>query len=1081
MTSEIPSPPYLPIIGHAHYLLTGVYKNLNRLTKELGPIFQLRLANQKITYVSGLNLIKEISDDSKFDKYLGNVMKGAREILEDGLLTGWTDEPNWEKAHRILLPGFSQNAMSGYVPIIDNMIKKMLSEWAHLPPGKEINMRTEMGRLSLEIISISGFDYCFNSFVINSDHPFITDLNDVMKDIQMTAYMPKFLKKIRYFQNKKQEKRIRNLNETIEEVLRARVGDSQSTTTDFLSSMLKNKDKVTDSKLDLRNIKSQILTFLVAGHETTANLLSFTFYYLSKHPEFMEKALKEVESILGTDISRTPSLQEIFKLEYVQQILQESLRLWPPAPYISRFPYQDTLLDGKYQVKKNDWIWLLIPNLHRLKEVWGEDAEDFKPERFSKENKAKIDPDAYIPFGIGQRSCIGRQFAMTEAILTIARVIQRYKLYLRDNYKLVLDQSVTIKPDKLFMKLEERALPHRQASQFLASDEDQEKKMSDRLEEKYDVRQSNDKSSSDNPSNGHLTLLYGSNTGTAEGIAKRVSRDGQSLGFEIDYLSLDKGPQLFAKKDNFFIVTSTYNGQPPDNAVKFYEWLQILNPINKPFEGINFIIFGCGNSQWRTYQFFPIFLQKRLIELGANEIYPRGEVDGNSGDEEVFERWYAEFWTIFKNIDKKQILQIKELEEKPIPLQFVLENNYAKTCSPCIRGDEFEVFLNDELQAHESNPALRRSTRHIEFKLPSHLIYQTGDHLTVMPENDLELVNKVLLKFKLDSDLFINIKGNQQTFLPIEQEISLVELLRKFVELREPATRRHIKILAHNTLCPPQSIKLQQLAEDPYYKEQVLGCRLSIMDLLEMFSSCELSFATYLSLLAPMRVRYYSISSSPNKIKDRLSLTVRAYNFQKENINLKGVCSNYLANKQKGERIYGHISEQKNFLLPSDPIKPLILVCAGTGIAPFRGFLEEREVMANQGKDVGKAYLFFGLRDPNVDFLYREELIRMENNGTVEIYIAPSRSKDHPKCYVQDKIIEQQELIWKLINEEAIIYVCGDSHIMAPAVQNAFEKVYMAYTKSSALEAKAWIADCFNQRKYLLDAWLTSPTVGPSL
>jgi cytochrome P450/NADPH-cytochrome P450 reductase len=184
---------------------------------------------------------------------------------------------------------------------------------------------------------------------------------------------------------------------------------------DLLTSMLTGVDRESGEKLDDINIRYQIFTFLIAGHETTSGLLTFAIYFLLNNPDALAKAYEEVGRVLGDDLSSPPTNAQVNHLRYVSQVLKETLRLWPTAPAFTRHAYEDTALCGKYQVGKQDSLMVLTPMLHRDPKIWGKDAETFDPERFTQDAEQTRPANAYKPFGTGQRACIGRQFAMLEA------------------------------------------------------------------------------------------------------------------------------------------------------------------------------------------------------------------------------------------------------------------------------------------------------------------------------------------------------------------------------------------------------------------------------------------------------------------------------------------------------------------------------------------------------------------------------------------------------------------------------------------------------------------------------------------
>jgi cytochrome P450/NADPH-cytochrome P450 reductase len=166
---------------------------------------------------------------------------------------------------------------------------------------------------------------------------------------------------------------------------------------------------------------------MIAGHETTGGLLSFALYALLKNPAVLARAHEEVDHVLGTALSVLPTYAQVHQVPYVSQILDETLRLWPTAPVFTRHPYEDTVIGGKYRLEKDSAAMILVGMLHRDQQVWGQPPEQFDPDRFSPENRTKLPPNAYKPFGTGQRACIGRQFALQEANLVLSMLLQHYR------------------------------------------------------------------------------------------------------------------------------------------------------------------------------------------------------------------------------------------------------------------------------------------------------------------------------------------------------------------------------------------------------------------------------------------------------------------------------------------------------------------------------------------------------------------------------------------------------------------------------------------------------------------------------
>lgn len=392
-----------------------------------------------------------------------------------------------------------------------------------------------------------------------------------------------------------------------------------------------------------------------------------------------------------------------------------------------------------------------------------------------------------------------------------------------------------------------------------------------------------------------------------------------------------------------------------------------------------------------------------------------------------------------------------------------------------------QVVANFELQQKAGAHPSERSTRHIELALPDGMTYTTGDHLGIIPRNDAALVKRVATRFGFDEHTKIRLhkNANRKTLLPVAETVAIYDLLATYVELQDVATRKQISILANHTQCPPEKKKLEALsgsdeASVQLYKTEVLEKRRSLIDLLEECPACELPFNLYLEMLPAIRPRYYSISSSPARHALHCSITVAHVTgaARSGNGTFAGVCSTFLAEQPVGSTVNAFIQETKTpFRLPADPATPLIMVGPGTGLAPYRGFLQERAAQQAQGITTGEALLFFGCRHPEQDFIYEQELQDFAQQGLVRLYTAFSRVEGVEKCYVQHRIHAHRDEVWQLIEQGACIYICGDASHMAPDVRCTLAELYQEKTGRSAQEADQWLAELTDQHRYQVDVW----------
>lgn len=1020
-----------------------------KLAKELGPIYQFQFPGRTSTFVSSASLVAEITNEKRFDKKVGPVLQKVRAFGGDGLFTSETNEKNWKKAHNILLPSFSQQAMKGYHNKMVDLATQLIQKWARLNPDEEIDVPEDMTRLTLDTIGLCGFDFRFNSFYRETNHEFVDAmvraLDEAMNQSQRLGVQDKLM-----VRSKKQFKDdINYMFSLVDGLIADRKKNGDQGEDDLLAHMLKGKDPETGEPLDDENIRFQIITFLIAGHETTSGLLSFTLYYLMNNPDKLAKAQEEVDRVVGDAI---PDYKQVKQLKYVRMILNESLRLWPTAPAFSLYAKEDTTLNGEYQVEKGDEFTLLLPELHRDKSIWGDNVEEFVPERF--EDPSSIPQHAYKPFGNGQRACIGQQFSLHEATLVLGMIIQHFDLIDHSNYQLDVKETLTLKPDNLKMKVKQR----KESISFVvpASESDEKEKKVAPI-------------AMENAHGTPLLVLYGSNLGTAEGIARDLAETGRQQGFHSEVAPLNNYVNELPQEGAVLIVSASYNGNPPDNADEFVQWLDEME--DGGVNGVQYAVFGCGDRNWaNTYQRIPSFIDDQLATKGAKRIAETGFGDASDDFEGDYEKWEATLWP---NLAEAMNIELNEnnSENSAISMSFVS----GVSDTPLARTHHaFTAIINRnvELQHTESG----RSTRHIELMLPDGVTYQEGDHVGILPQNSDEMVNRVLERFSLNGQDHVLLTGDsgKAAHLPTDKPVKLQELLSSYVELQEPATRSQIRALAAHTVCPPHVVELEQLLEDDTYKKDVLEKRVTMLELVEHYLACEIPFERFIALLPPLKARYYSISSSPLYKEREASMTVSvvrdtAWNGKGE---YKGVASNYLATREFGDKVACFINTpQSNFQLPEDPETPMVLIGPGTGIAPFRGFIQARRELSKQGKDLGAAHLYFGCRNPEHDYLYQEELEQAETDGIVTLHTAFSRCPGQKKTYVQHLVSENAKDVIPLLKDGGRLYVCGDGSHMAPEVEQTIITSYQSMYETTEQEAIQWLEELERDGRYAKDVW----------
>ncbi len=382
--SDIPGPKPLPVVGNARDLDTKrLVQGLMKLADEYGQIFQLHTPSGATYVVSGLDMVQDLCDDARFDKLVGTGQREMRKTHQSaGLFTADTDDPLWSSAHDILLPSFSTWAMKGYLDPMVDIAEQLVLKWERLNPDEPIDVAGDMTRLTLDTIALCGFGYRFNSFYRDNQNPFVEAMIGTLDEGLKRQRMLPLQIKLRRGAQRRLMANAKFMDDTIDAIVKERraTGDPG---TDLLGHMLVGTDKQGNTLPD-HNIVAQCGTFLIAGHETTSGLLSFAIAYLLKHPEVVALAHEEVDRVLGNDPSASPTVAQIGQLGYVRQILDETLRLWPTAPAFTRQPRQPGETVGGYgPFDPGTSIVALTPMLHRLPEVWGEDAREFNPDHMS--------------------------------------------------------------------------------------------------------------------------------------------------------------------------------------------------------------------------------------------------------------------------------------------------------------------------------------------------------------------------------------------------------------------------------------------------------------------------------------------------------------------------------------------------------------------------------------------------------------------------------------------------------------------------------------------------------------------------
>ncbi|MBB3112501.1 cytochrome P450/NADPH-cytochrome P450 reductase [Paenibacillus phyllosphaerae] len=1037
--------------------------SLGKLADKLGPIYRLTAPGYTSLILSGHELVKEVCDTGRFDKHVYSELENLRALGGDGLFTSWTNEPNWRKAHNILLPTFGKQAMKGYHGMMLDIAQQLVQKWARLNPNESVDVPDDMTRLTLDTIGLCGFNYRFNSFYRENHNPFVISMVRALNEAMLKSSRLGIQNLLMVKTRRQFEADIQTMFTLVDRIIEERKASGTGEETDLLARMLNGQDPETGEKLDDENVRYQIITFLIAGHETTSGLLSFAIYFLLKNPEALRKAYEEADRVLTGPV---PTYEQVLQLDYIRLVLNESLRLWPTAPGFDLYAKEDTVIGGQYPLKKGESVSVLLPQLHRDKEAWGEDAELFRPERFA--DPSKVPHHAYKPFGNGERACIGMQFALYEATLVLGMILKHFELEDHLSYELDVRQTLTLKPGDFRIRVKPRIGKQAPAAFYEGTEGMGPTMNAERMARERNAPQSDAAAGAENSP---LLVLYGSNLGTAEGIARGLADTARKYGLNSEVGALNDWAGKLPQEGAVLIVTSSYNGKPPHNAAEFVQWLHGASAGD--LSGVRYAVLGCGDRNWsNTYQSVPIWIDEQMARKGAVRLAQRGEADAGGDFEKSVDEWRKSMWQhLAQALGLSPEGKTESMQDLGgLDIQFVADD----AISPIARMYDAvyaRTGVNRELQA----PGSGRSTRHIELLLPEGLAYREGDHLGVLPTNSAANVDRVLRRFRLRGGerVVLSAGGGRQVHLPLEYPVDLRELLKHCVELQEPATRAQLRALASWTVCPPHKRELERMLEEETYLRDILGKRVSMLDLLEQYEACELPFGAFLELLPPLKPRYYSISSSPADQPSQASLTVAVVHAPawSGRGQYRGVASGYLAGLDAGDEVLMFTrTPGSGFRLPDDPSVPIVMVGPGTGIAPFRGFLQARAALKRQGASLGEAHLFFGCRN-EADYLYREELEAYAQDGIVTLHTAFSRKEGQPLCYVQHLLDKHAEALMDLFARDGRLYVCGDGSKMAPEVEETLQLAYSRVYRTDVQDAMRWFNRLEEEGRYAKDVW----------
>ncbi len=540
------------------------------------------------------------------------------------------------------------------------------------------------------------------------------------------------------------------------------------------------------------------------------------------------------------------------------------------------------------------------------------------------------------------------------------------------------------------------------------------------------------------PAAKNITVLYGTESGNCEMLAEKVVKAAKKNGHKGKLTNMaDISAKDLAKSETLFVIISTWgDGEPPEAAETFYNELMTAGV---DLSGVDFSVCALGDSSYEKFCQTGIDMDQQLEKLGAKRIVDRTDCDVDF--DEPFEKWEASLWS---KLGASSAPEAVSLSSSPAPaIAFDKKNPFPA-----------EVLANVVL----SGACSAKETFHVEFSLEgSGFDYQPGDVLCVIPQNADDTVANILAA--------VNITASEEVELKNVGKTTLGDALKNHLDITGVSKKVATNIQAlsgSEKLADLIAGKAEMLFKDWTYGREIIDL-LEFVDLPETMSAQQL-----VDCFRALPPRLYSIASSPKAHPDEVHLTIAAVRYQTYDKERKGVASTYLADDAKpGTKVNVYLHKNKNFRLPENGDTPIIMVGPGTGIAPFRAFIEERA----ETEAKGESWLFFGDQKYNEDFLYQLEIQdHLKSGALTKLDVAFSRDQPE-KIYVQHKMEESAAELWAWLEKGAHFYVCGDASRMAKDVHETLLDIISKQGNKTPEEATEYLTALKKDKRYQRDVY----------